>query len=561
MNDLFETVVERIPSIIRASRKIKDPNLKGFISELLYHLNQINTTLSDNYSTSNGELNPVSSSVILELLNSYLKSIASLIENLKDSTKSSRKLRIFASKLQTINEYLEFGLKFDKEDLLCLNTENERWKKLGQVIEYVKLAEDLEAQTSRFLANVAKGQAFISRGLKEPTKLRKRLMVGLYMIWYGLQKTKAIEETEYFYSKPNAAAAKTVWNMLDSTLGGLHKVTLPSINFNKVIFLPRLAREVTSDELVSVNLKNSVHYVDQIHNEPIIGGSRFTLEWDEGKVRVPVRVLSPGPITQISPKSSKTCFCVPDSEVHFDKLVLHIHGGGFISMSSSSHQSYTRKWANALGLPVFSIDYRLAPEHKFPSALDDCWQAYYWLVNYSSKFLGIKDPKIILAGDSAGGNLAAALTIKLISAGYRVPDGLFLAYPAVNLIKERFSFSLVQSLDDMLVPHTFLKLCLESYLEDSSAAEHNPLISPLVAPDDVLEMFPPVRMMVGTKDPLHDDVLRFCERLLDCGVDVELKVYEGLIHGGLNFCIKGGIPACQNFLQDSIELLRQLSEI
>ena len=64
-------------------------------------------------------------------------------------------------------------------------------------------------------------------------------------------------------------------------------------------------------------------------------------------------------------------------------IILHFHGGGFVAMSSSSHQNYTRKWAKITGCPIFSVDYRLSPEYAFPDALNDCWQVYYWLVNHA----------------------------------------------------------------------------------------------------------------------------------------------------------------------------------
>lgn len=88
------------------------------------------------------------------------------------------------------------------------------------------------------------------------------------------------------------------------------------------------------------------------------------------------------------PKVYTSCFCLPPRPLSLpkhatntiDKLIIHIHGGGFVAMSSSSHQNYTRIWANELGVPIFSIDYRLAPKWKFPCALVDCWQVYQWLI-------------------------------------------------------------------------------------------------------------------------------------------------------------------------------------
>jgi hormone-sensitive lipase len=125
-------------------------------------------------------------------------------------------------------------------------------------------------------------------------------------------------------------------------------------------------------------------------------------------------------------------------------------------------------WANTLNIPIFSIDYRLSPQEQFPAALNDVWQTYYWLVfNAESKF-GIKPDKIILVGDSAGGNLITATTLLAIERGFRKPDGLILCYPAMSLSKLRFVPSLLLATDDQLLPYPFLKMCLDSYIGDFS---------------------------------------------------------------------------------------------
>ena len=105
-------------------------------------------------------------------------------------------------------------------------------------------------------------------------------------------------------------------------------------------------------------------------------------------------------------------------------------------MSSTSHENYLRKckirnirWTNDLNVPLISIDYRLAPDHPYPSALDDCWQAYNWILKYAQEEFELDIEKIILVGDSAGGNLSLAITYLCIIHNRRIPDALFLVYP------------------------------------------------------------------------------------------------------------------------------------
>jgi hormone-sensitive lipase len=95
-------------------------------------------------------------------------------------------------------------------------------------------------------------------------------------------------------------------------------------------------------------------------------------------------------------------------------VIFHIHGGGFISMSSFIHQSYTRKWANALNVPIVSVDYGKAPEYPFPQGLYDCLEAYLWTLHCFQQVYQVEPARVVLVGDSAGGNLVAALTNLLI---------------------------------------------------------------------------------------------------------------------------------------------------
>ena len=183
-------------------------------------------------------------------------------------------------------------------------------------------------------------------------------------------------------------------------------------------------------------------------------------------------------------------------------VVMHVHGGGFVAMSSSSHQNYTRMWANSLGIPVFSVDYRLSPESKFPDAVNDIWQVYYWLLEEGEKHLGIRIDHVILAGDSAGGNLIAALTILCIKKGYKVPLALVMSYPAAYVGALKFAPSLLLSLDDMLLPSRFLKHAISAYKGDIDkyqpdiSGEDIDLLSPMIASPEILSQFPQTLIQV-----------------------------------------------------------------
>jgi len=113
--------------------------------------------------------------------------------------------------------------------------------------------------------------------------------------------------------------------------------------------------------------------------------------------------------------------------------------------------------------PIFSIDYRLAPENKFPDAINDCWQVYLWLLKYSEKYLKLKFEKVFLEGNSAGGNLMCGITTLSIVKNVRIPDGLFMMYPALDCSNDSFSPSIFLCFNDLLLNVSFLLFALENY--------------------------------------------------------------------------------------------------
>jgi len=249
-----------------------------------------------------------------------------------------------------------------------------------------------------------------------------------------------------------------------------------------------------------------------------------------------------------------------DIDPHFDGIVIHFHGGGFIAMSSASHQSYTRVWANTLKKTVFSIDYRLAPTHPFPAAVDDCWQTYNWILDNAMTALGISPSKVIVVGDSAGGNLALGVVYRAIKLGYRVPDGLVLAYPALSVDDKCFSPSLLLSIDDQIVPYSLLKFCADSYIPPDSKPDSNPYLSPVCASDEILSQLPPVRIVIGTRDPLHDESWRFMHKLTKLKKDVKMVVYTEMPHGFLSYDVPNGMKESKQCILETAAIIKELMD-
>jgi acetyl esterase len=201
--------------------------------------------------------------------------------------------------------------------------------------------------------------------------------------------------------------------------------------------------------------------------------------------------------------------------------VLYAHGGGFVTGGIVSCDHVCRRLAVEAGAVVVSVEYRLAPEHPFPGPLDDVEDALDWVLDQ-----GWDASRLVVAGDSAGGNLAAALALRLRDRGTPVA-GQLLVYPTVDLSD---SSRAVDGYRGVGLTARDCQLIARLYL--SGADPTDPFASPLLAPD--LSGLPPALVLTVEHDPLHDEGVAYVERLLDAGVRAELLDVVDHVHGSLS---------------------------
>lgn len=206
-----------------------------------------------------------------------------------------------------------------------------------------------------------------------------------------------------------------------------------------------------------------------------------------------------------------------------NKVILYIHGGGWRQGSLETHDALCREISKRTGCSVIAVDYRLAPENPFPAGLDDVEEAYEWILkNYGNT-------KVILCGDSAGGNLAVALTIKLLQEKKQVPNGLLLLYPALDL-------RIPQVIDGPMDNGYFLTReritdYVKAYLgKDFKELAKNPQVSPILTSDENLKKFPPTLLIAPEFDPLTASSKEFVEKAQNAGASIDFKVVERTIH-------------------------------
>ncbi len=203
------------------------------------------------------------------------------------------------------------------------------------------------------------------------------------------------------------------------------------------------------------------------------------------------------------------------------------HGGGFVLGTIESHDSACRSLASESGVVVASVDYRLAPEHRFPAGVDDAIAATRWILE-NGPSIGIDPHRVAVGGDSAGGNFAALVALALRDAPL-APAFQLLIYPATDLTRSLQSHKTFR--EGVMLPEASILWFRENYLPDLRL-EGDPRVSPLFASD--LSRLPPALVMTAGFDPLRDEGRAYAERMREAGVPVEYVCSEGSMHGFLH---------------------------
>lgn len=433
-------------------------------------------------------------------------------------------------------------------------------------------------------------------------------MKGALMAYYYIRKKEAKYEADKFLINPDINICQKIWGLTETKESKkLIKIVLPHIDYRETFYIKRNENDIINNEIInelyrSINDKdyqiklnddisiNKNININKILNEDSNLKQQETIFENENvglTINKSHRIKSKKELKSINKDLKKLNYikvvllhnsymktsiseenksflndilCCNSSNkyiknINKDSIILHIHGGGFITLSPLSHENYTRKIVNKTSIPLISIDYRLSPEYSFPSALDDVYQTYTWLIENGENDLNLKINNIILLGDSAGGNLILSLTYILLIKGMRLPNMIILAYPAVKMNINPLSLSYLNSLYDPLLDYNLLSFCLRSYLGENSD-DYNPFLSPLYMDSKILKYLPKLKIYGGTADPLRDDYVEFFHRCTEAFVDCELIEFKYFPHGFLNydyFFIMPQASRCTDMISEDIE--------
>jgi len=229
-------------------------------------------------------------------------------------------------------------------------------------------------------------------------------------------------------------------------------------------------------------------------------------------------------------------------------VLLYLHGGGFTIGSIDTHDTLCRVLAAQSGAAVLALDYRLAPEHRFPTAVHDAWDALQWLVGEGARTLGLDAARIAVGGDSAGGTLAAVSSIQARDAGLPLALQL-LVYPGTTAHQDTPSHA--AHADDPMLDRLQIDWFFAQYIDPAQRADWR--FVPLLA-DDV-DGVAPAWLGLAECDPLVDEGVMYADRLRAAGVPVGLEIYRGVVHGFVQ--MGRALPEARRFHHDAAQALRE----
>jgi acetyl esterase len=239
---------------------------------------------------------------------------------------------------------------------------------------------------------------------------------------------------------------------------------------------------------------------------------------------------------------------VPTEEPGPRPVLVYLHGGGWVIGSIETHDGTSRALAQGTGATVVSVDYRLAPEHPFPAAIDDCLAAVRWVAENAAE-LDVDPARLAVGGDSAGGNLAAVTAAELRDSDVDVRFQL-LVYPVTDCTMSHRS--IVENGDGYFLTAETMAWFLDHYVGLGDRTGHR--VSPLHLPDEALAGLPPALVITAEYDPLRDEGEAYAARLAANGVATTVTRYDGVVHGF--FAMRDFVPEGKAAVDQACEALR-----
>ena len=453
-------------------------------------------------------------------------------------------LLILLKKLKSINTYIYYGYLLEERELINQKEESDEWRNIKKLIWGVKLKKDIDIEKrckEIFEKNMVR---FVSMSQMRKGEVSKFKMIGNMVTnlftssnqaEYNAKK-KMIQLYGFIFEPPK----KTM--KFNSFMKKMIKSRFPAINFRTKLYLKKEFKPITLEYIKELNdfmngkmsepkdkdillFNNDYKLSEEISNKKLFNTQ---LDKKEKDLYISTRLMNN---TLLKFKEEKN---IPLQKNEFNNtLIIHINGGGFRSNDTyMMMEKYQRQWSIDSGVALMTIKRPEKDEDVFPETLNQFYQVYMWILNHAKDELNMDIKKIILSGDSAGGNLAMSflnllIGIKLLEKkDIKIPDLIMLEYPNLSLELNRSANSFIAN--DARYSHPFFKGVVDYYLGDFKDYK-NMFVSPLYVSDKIVENLPRMRFFFGEKDESRDEFLKFIYHFRNCK-DIRVYDFIGLYH-------------------------------
>jgi len=463
-------------------------------------------------------------------------------------------LILYLEQLYTICLFLGYGYLIDENDIFNKEIKSEDWKNISK-ISYEVVCEGEKDIQKKFKESALESEQFVTALLNSYKEssfaitnatlyLSKFYVYGKSLLLMKLDSKKAQIAEDKILTKELMMMVN--WPIFKKIMAKDYQM----IKYRKKFYIRKEHPDITLDYIQKLlklmgnkdidvsNIKQEIIYKnleDIINNKEIPQNELYNKKPPKNlkKYYVSATLLHSQNIDFLLEKPSifnPFAYFQQQTPTKPENLMIFIHGGGFIGMSTHSHELFLRDWVNRLNMPIIGLNYGLSPQHKYPYGLNDCYQGYRWIINHCEDVLGFNPKKIILAGDSSGATFVLSLIYLLIAKNefenekIRLPDLLLPLYPCCNTSIKSMCSSFLLSLKDFLLNDKFLLYVNEAY-RDIYSNDDDPFLNPVNAKDCILKKLPRTIFQFGSCDPMRDDIVRLLAKIVKIP-DLKVKAYE-----------------------------------
>ena len=485
--------------------------------------------------------------LMIVYLNIYIKDVIKEVNNISNLNNLNKKpqekallsVLVLLKRISTFPFSLLNSFLLSSEDICNIPENSKEWENMKKIAFRVNTKDDYKIE--ELLKNGNESQTYILSVFYDSFIQKGAIKKVFTAVGQGIMLKLDKEARDIHFKKArlnfNPELLMEVNEMRKNKI--LKKVlakTYPKINFRKKLYLKREFKEINLNyvgELLDFlngkreakKEKNSVNNLIEISEENKSKPLYYEkIEKAEKKNYVSTRLFHSSEIIfkKYKEQKSKNNNIIKNLNIfsknksdsnNNDTLLIHIHGGAYIQGSTFGQESYLRDWCKTMGIPFLGIDYGLSPAHKYPEQINECFQAYMWILKNAKEELCLDLKNIIISGDSAGANMVFSLVFMLITINQyenldiKLPDLLLIEYPTTYSGEDNVTNSLISSIKDLVFDPIFLKYVRDAYVGEYKNME-DPFLNPIKANEKILKYLPRTRLFFGSTDPLRDDSMR-----------------------------------------------------